>query len=233
MSTLSPLQRAPKSAARVALHDAGPEVTAAIRSLLTQPGIELVVLPAGTDPGAKKFEGFVVDLRREDAAAMLTAIRGSGRNRRAVIFGIYADETDTRPFSKFGINGLLHWPVRRADAVKALRATSTLLTHELRRYARIPLATDVEVTIDQRAYSGISRDLSGGGMSILFQNLPKTAPTEPAECEFLVPPGKKVGLHGFICWIHEPERLIGVQFQSEPEALKPVKAWVDDYLGIG
>lgn len=233
MSTAPSIQRSPKPCARVGMLDANDELGASMRSLLaSQPGVQVVSLPKDHDLAAKKFEGFIIDLRRDDALAMLEAIRNSGRNRRAVIFGVYEPTTEIRRYSKFGINALFHWPLKKADALKILRTATTLLTHELRRYARIPLATDVELKIEQRSYHGISRDLSGGGMSIQFQTLPKTSLEEPADLDFQIPPGKKIGLHGLVCWIYEPERLIGIQFQSEPESLKPVKAWVDDYLGI-
>ena len=199
---------------------------------LGQTGLQIIPVPGPGELSGKKFEGFVVDLRNPNADQILETIRSSPRNRRAVLFGVYSDNKEVRSFSKYGINGLFQWPFRRADVVRVLRSAQTLLWHELRRYARIPLATEVEIILSQQSFHGVSRDLSGGGMSIQFQKLPSTAQAEKAEVKFVIPPGKGVDLHGDICWVHPPDNLLGVKFAPEPEPLVPVRAWIDDYLGI-
>jgi hypothetical protein len=193
----------------------------------------MVPVSSAGDLSDKKFEGFVVDLRNADAEQILAIIRSSARNRRAVLFGVYADHNEIRRFSKYGINGLFLWPFKRADVLRVLRSTQTLLWHELRRYARIPLATDVELIVNRKTFRGVSRDLSGGGMSIHFLQLPKAAHAEKTEVKFIIPPGYSVNLRGDVCWLYEPDNLLGVKFAPEPEPLMAVRAWIDDYLGIG
>ena len=227
-----PSDRRTRPCARIALIDASDELTTAISGCLSQLGVEAAAVSRVGDLAVKKFEGFVVDLRRSDAEEILKTIRGSARNGRAVLFGVYSDQSEIRSFSKYGINGLFAWPFKRADAIKVLRSTQTLLMHELRRYARIPLAIEVEFIVSHQRSHGISRDLSVGGMSIQFSKLPKAAKAEQAEANFLMPHGKSVSLQGVVCWALEADSLVGIQFLPQPEALKLVRAWVDDYLGI-
>jgi len=227
-----PSDRRHQPSSRLALIDASDELAKALRDCLSQPGLQLVAI-AGSEPFAsKKFEGFVVDLRNSNADQILETIRSSARNRRAVLFGVYADPSQVRRSSKYGINGLFLWPIRRADVLRVVRAAQTLLWHELRRYARIPLATEVELIVNQQTFHGVSREISGGGMSINFSKLPKAIKAEKAEVKFVVPPGRVVTLHGDVCWVYEDDNLLGVKFLPEPEPLVPVRAWIDDYLGI-
>lgn len=180
----------------------------------------------------RKFEGFVLDLRNENAEEMLSTVRASDRNRRAVIFGVYSDPVQLRSLSKYGVNAVMQWPAKKSDGMKVLRSAQTLLVHELRRYARIPLAVAVEVRSGSQAFHGVSREMSGGGISISFESLPKLTKSDYLELSLVIPPGTAINLKGVMCWMHEPERLLGVQFMTDIDGLKAVRAWVDDYLGI-
>jgi hypothetical protein len=218
--------------AHVALVNLEPEVAEFLRVCLFQMGIKSLALNQRSDIARRKFEGFVVDLRQEDAQGVLDCLRASERNRRAVIFGIYSEPSQLRNLSKYGINAVIQWPAKRTEAVKVLRSAQTLLVHELRRYARIPLATAVEVVIRGEKHQAISRELSGGGMSLTFGKLPNVSKSDYIELLLVIPPGKALSLKGVVCWIHENDNLVGVQFMQESNMLAPVRSWIDDYLGI-
>jgi hypothetical protein len=149
-----------------------------------------------------------------------------------VLFGVYSEACDLRRFSKYGINGLIPWPAKRTDAIKVLRSAQTLLVHELRRYARIPLATQVDVTLHRQKLHAISRELSGGGMSLCFPSALQISTAESAELLFEIPPGTPVSVRAVVCWSSDAGKLLGLQFISGPDKLKPIRAWIDDYLGI-
>ena len=69
-------------------------------------------------------------------------------------------------FSKYGINAIFHEPLERTAALKLVRATQPLITHEFRRYVRIPIVTEVNVVLaDGRRFSATSAEISSGGMS--------------------------------------------------------------------
>jgi hypothetical protein len=218
--------------AHVALIDLDAELTEFLRVCLLQMGIETIVLAGNHEATKRKFEGFVVDLRTEGAGAVLQALRTSERNRRAVIFGIYSEPGQLRSFSRHGINAVIQWPGKRTDAIKVLRSAQTLLVHELRRYARIPLATAVEVIIRGEKLQAVSREVSGGGLSLHFEKLPSVSKSDYVELSLLIPPGQSLHVKGVVCWIHETDNVFGVQFMADAAALGPVRSWIDDYLGI-
>src|SRR5207302_11365744 len=139
------------------------ELAEFLQPCLSQIGVKPVNVDAQPDLAKRKFEGYVVDLRLEGAEQMLHAIRQSPLNRSAVLFGIYSEDCDLRRFSKYGVNGLIYWPPKRSDAIKILRSTQTLLLKELRRYARVPLASPVDLVFRSQRLQGITREISGGG----------------------------------------------------------------------
>lgn len=232
MSAVAPFATLSTARAHVALVGLDEEVAEFLRVCLLQMGIETFPLIQHDDLSRKKFEGFFVDLRHDDAESVLAALRGSSRNQRSVIFAVYSDPGQLRKFSKFGINAVMQWPAKRAEAIKVLRSAQTLLVHELRRYARIPLASDVELTVHSERYHAISREVSGGGMSISFTTMPKIGKGEYVEVCFVLPPGRTISVKGVVCWSQESEHLLGVQFIPEADVLMPIRAWIDDYLGI-
>lgn len=232
MSAVAPLISSSPARANVALIQMEDEVADFLRPCLLQMGIEAIAVGPLADLAKRKFEGCVVDLRREDAEATLDAVRNSARNRRVVIFGVYSDPAQLRRFSRFGVNVVITWPAKKTDTLKVLRSTQSLLVNELRRYARVPLATEVDLVVHQEHFQGVSRELSGGGMSVTFTRFPQIKQSDFVEVTISVPPGLKLTLRGVICWQQPQDNLLGVQFLPDPEQVQPIRAWIDDYLGI-
>lgn len=232
MSAVAPAVNAEAIHAHVALVAIDAEIADFVRSCLTQMGVAGYEISDRSQLTKRKFEGFVIDLRSDDSEETLLTLRASERNRRAVIFGIYSDPGQLRRFSKYGVNAVMQWPAKRSDGIKILRSAQTLLVHELRRYARIPLVVAAEVTTGKDTLHGVSREMSGGGMSVSFETMPNLAKSDHVEISLVIPPGTAINLKGIVCWVHEPDRLFGVQFMTDTEGLKAVRTWVDDYLGI-
>jgi hypothetical protein len=57
-------------------------------------------------------------------------------------------------------------PVDRQAALKVVRATHLLVVHELRRYVRLPIVTEVELKIGKDRVRATSQEISAGGMSM-------------------------------------------------------------------
>ena len=163
-----------KVSARVAMVGVEAAAAATLRDSFRQFGIEALELKYEDVErfAREKFEGCVVALD-DRAEAVLHAARNSRSNRRMVIYGICANASDAMRFSRFGVNALFRNPVERLDTLKVVRSTQLLVLHELRCYVRIPFASRVAYTIEGKAMTGTSQELSGGGMSVRADAMPQ------------------------------------------------------------
>src|SRR5690348_1642058 len=131
-------------------------------------GIHIVPLPG--DPVTlfhrRKFEACVLRLYDPDAEKILTAARNSPSNKRIVIYGIARNTQEALRYSNLGINAVLDEPLDRQSVLKVVRATHLLVIHELRRYVRIPVASQVEFDVNGRPVVGTTVEVSSGGISI-------------------------------------------------------------------
>jgi hypothetical protein len=163
----------------------------------------------------EKFDACV--LRLDDKAeAILCALRESRSNRSAVVFGLAATTRDGLRFSKFGINALLPDPLDRATALKVVRATHLLVVHELRRYVRLPVVTEVVVETGGASLAAASLEISQGGMSL--------------RAAFTLPNGLRINISAVVCWRKEREHSFGIRFTPQDPSRAAVKNWVDEYL---
>jgi hypothetical protein len=226
---------AKKATARVALVTMSPATTVLLRECFRQFGIETVEIPE--DPAARfgreKFEGAVLQLD-DKAEPVLHAIRNSPSNRRMVIYGICATAQEAIRYSKFGVNALLRDPVERQDALKVVRSTHLLVIHELRLYIRVPLAAQAKVVSDRgENFTGTTQELSGGGMSIQSEHLPRSGAF--VTVSFDLPPGAQVSrvtLQGTVCWARTRDNMFGVRFDATDPGRMHIKQWIDEYLDI-
>src|SRR5947209_8684943 len=152
------------------------------------PRVALVQLDSATDPLTKafsqcgiqtvplgenfaqrlvmeKFEGCIVRLD-ERSIFVLDAVRSSRSNQKMILYGIASSSTDVRQFSKYGINAVLNSPLDRSAVLNMARSTCALLLNELRRYVRIPLVIEVIIDSPKGRFSGLSREVSAGGISV-------------------------------------------------------------------
>jgi len=151
-----------KGTARAALVD----LKATSRVLLTecfrQFGIETVMVSSSAAERLRqeKFEACVVNLA-PGADAVMEAARSSPSNSRIVLYGLGGNAQEAMRYSKYGINAMFQEPLERPAALKLVRATHMLVLHEFRRYARIPIMTEVTVVSpDGHRLSATSIDVS-------------------------------------------------------------------------
>ena len=223
-----------KITARVLLAGLDEPTSAVLRDCFKQFGIQTVSSNGDIERRLQKekFEACVVALGRAGAESVLSAARNSSSNSRIVIYGISHDTQEAMRFSKFGINAVFDSPVDRQSALKIVRSTHLLVVHELRRYVRLPVVTEVRVDYGQGSFRANSVEISAGGMSMRTDV--RLAKEQPVEVTFSLPPNSKmVVARASVCWKRDAADMIGIRFDPTDERRLEVKRWIDAYLEIG
>ena len=160
-----------KAVATVALIGLDAAASAILKDCFKQFGIETVNVGDDAIQRLKreKFEACVLRLNEPGTEAILEAARTSASNLRIVVYGICKNSQEALRFSRYGINALLTDPVERQSALRSVRATHLLVINELRRYVRIPIVTEVVLTMQGRKHAATSMEVSAGGMSLKTQ----------------------------------------------------------------
>jgi hypothetical protein len=217
-----------KGAARAALVDLKESSRALLTECFRQYGIETVVTSAGSAERLRqeKFEACVINLA-PGAESVMEAARTSPSNSRMVLYGLGGNAQEAMRFSKYGINAMFQEPLERPSALKLVRATHMLVLHEFRRYARIPIMTEVTVvSADNHRLSAASLEISSGGMSL------KSAEDMPAgtnvEISFSLLTLPRVNVRAVVTW--RKTKSFGVRFDPDDERRQKIKVWIDSYL---
>jgi c-di-GMP-binding flagellar brake protein YcgR len=117
--------------------------------------------------------------------------------------------------------------LERPAALKLVRATRILVLHEFRRYARIPVMTEVSVVCaDGRRLSTSSAEISSGGMSL--KSVEDISAGTNVDVSFALLTLPRVNVRGVISW-RQPKSF-GVRFDSADERRHKIKEWIDSYL---
>jgi hypothetical protein len=178
----------------------------------------------------EKVEGCIVSLSSPNTEKVVEQARNLPWQKRMVIYAV-GPAANMLGLTKYGINVVLDTPVSRPAAVKAIRGTRLLLFNELRRYVRLPLATPVSVDYGSQLYNATSLEVSAGGMSLEYrQSCPPN--NVGVSVSFAVPGAAKVSVPANVCWIDRTSNQFGVRFEAESQGREPIKAWIEDYLGI-
>ncbi|MGA2389261.1 MAG: PilZ domain-containing protein [Candidatus Sulfotelmatobacter sp.] len=223
---------APTSAKKVVARAALVNLKESSRFLLTecfrQFGIESVVVSsrAAERLHQEKFEACVVNLV-PGTEAIMEAARTSPSNSRIVLYGLGGTAQEAMRYSKYGINAMFDEPLERPAALKLVRATHMLVLHEFRRYARVPIMTEVTVvSSDSHRLVASSIDVSSGGMSL------KTAEDMPAgtnvEISFSLLTLPRVNVRAVVTW--RKSKSFGLRFDPNDDRRQKVKEWIAGYL---
>ena len=214
---------------RVALALLDDRSESTLRDALTGCGVQPVALSG--DPcerlSEEKFEGCALPLD-ESAVPAIETIRRSPLNRKIVIFGVLGAERPAPALLKFGINVILRTPLNKGEAVNRVQSTSALLIHELRRYIRIPLAVPVKLQDGFTVMTLMSREISGGGMSIETESHP--VPTAEVQLSFSLPNNAAVKVMAKPCW--HANKVTGFRFEDGDPGRLLAKQWIEAWLGI-
>lgn len=167
-TALAPARSSKKASARVALVDLKESSRFLLNECFRQFGIETVLVSSGAGERLRqeKFEACVLKLA-PGAEQIMEAARSSPSNSRLVLYALGGSAQEAMRYSRFGINAMFQEPLERPAAMKLVRATHMLVLHEFRRYARVPIMTDVTVVSnDGHRLSASSIEVSSGGMSL-------------------------------------------------------------------
>lgn len=221
-----------KITARIASIHIDPACNTFLNDCFRQFGI--TVVPAEGDPvlllNRQKFEACVLRLYDPEADKILKAARNSPSNRRLVVYGIARNTQEALKYSTYGINAVLDEPLDRQSVLKVVRATHLLVIHELRRYVRIPVASQVEFDVNGRPLTGTTVEVSSGGISIrCLAQLPKS---DAIRLTLSLPGVEKLYVRAFVCWYRESDKVYGMRFDATDERRLRVRAWIDQYLEI-
>jgi hypothetical protein len=224
--TLAPAAK--KGTARVALVDLKESSRYLLTECFRQFGIETVLVSTNAAERLRleKFEACAIHLG-PGADKVMEAARTSPSNSRLVLYALGGTAQDTIRYSKYGINAMFQEPLERPAAMKLVRATHMLVLHEFRRYARIPIMTDVTVVSnDGHRLSASSTDLSSGGMSCKSaEDMPSGTNVEISFSLLTLP---RVAIRGVVTW--RKAKSFGVRFDSSDDRRQKVKEWIDAYL---
>lgn len=216
-----------KISARVALVDIGEPGQQVLAECFRQFGVEPVYMKDNIPQRMQleKFEACVVRLHPEFEPVMESA-RCSPSNNRMVIYGLGGKAQDAMKYSKYGINAVFHDPVERPSALKLVRATQMLLLHEFRRYVRIPLITEVGVTLGTHKFTASSREISSGGLSLSSNET--VAAGAQAEVSFALLTLPRIWVKGTVSW--RASKSFGIRFDAHDERRLRIKQWIESYL---
>ncbi len=225
-----PILPSKKISARVAMVNLAPASHRVLNECFRQFGMESIHMSqeATERLQKEKFEACVVRVQPESEPVMMSA-RSSPSNSRLVIYGLGGSAQDAIGFSKYGINAIFHEPLERQAALKLVRATQPLITHEFRRYVRVPIITEVNVVLaDNRRFSATSVEISSGGMS--FKTNEGIPPNQALEVSFALLTLPRIWIKGAVTW-HKPKgSMYGMRFDLNDERRLKIKSWVESYL---
>lgn len=228
-TALAPVPTTKRPAARVALVDLKEPSRTMLGECFRQNGIETILVAnnAAERLHREKFEACVLKFG-PGVDRLMESARTSPSNSRIVIYGLGGNAQDAMRFSKYAVNAVFHEPLERQAALKLVRATRMLVTHEFRRYARVPVVTEVMVTCaNKRRFNATSLEISSGGMSL--RSLENVAPGQPVEVSFALLTLPRVSIHAIVSW--KKLKAFGIRFDLLDEDRKRLKNWVDAFLG--
>jgi len=227
-TALAPAPTRKKATARVALVDLKESSRYLLTECFRQFGIETVLVSTGAAERLRleKFEACAISLG-PGADKVMEAARTSPSNSRLVLYALGGTAQDTIRYSKYGINAMFQEPLERPAAMKLVRATHMLVLHEFRRYARVPIMTDVTVVSnDGHRLSASSLDISSGGMS--FKSAEDMPSGTNVEISFSLLTLPRVSVRGVVTW--RKTKSFGVRFDPSDDRRQKVKEWIDAYL---
>ena len=219
-----------KAAARVALIDMKDAERSTLVECFRQFGIESVVLTGSSVERLQreKFEACVVKLG-PNAHSVMEMARTSPSNSRIVLYAVGGSAQDAMRYSKYGINAIFQEPLERPTVLKLVRATQMLVFHELRRYVRIPVITEISVVMgDGRRITATSIEVSSGGMSL--RSAEDIAAGQNAEISFALLTLPRIWVKGSVTWRNISGKTFGFRFDAQDERRFRIKEWIDAYL---
>jgi hypothetical protein len=227
----SPLAATKRTPPRAALVDLKDPAKSLIMDCFRQFGVETVMLGGEAEDRLRKekFEACVMPLV-PGAEVLMEAARTSTSNSRMVIYGLGGTAQEAMRFSKYGINAIFREPLERPAAMKLVRATQMLVQHELRRYLRIPVITEVAVNVigDNRKVVATSIEVSCGGMSM--RSAEDLDVGQALEISFALLTLPRVWVRGNVIWRSAQKKSFGLRFDAKDDRRRRIVDWIEAHL---
>ena len=223
------LQAGEKSFARAAITGLNPEDVMVLCDCFALCGVKLAIAPVAQPARLEheKFECCVVKIV-PGCEIFLAELRRSPVNHNAVLIGAQPLNCDPGPYWKYGFNALVQLPLKLDEAVEALRNACLVTVRHLRRYVRVPFATEVAAVADGMPVKCISREISAGGVALRVP--PEASKAKSWVLEFLLPPDKQVRIAAMACWARPGEDMVGLLFDPGAPQRDEVKKWIESFL---
>jgi CheY-like chemotaxis protein len=159
---------------RVLVVDDDPLVCELVKEILDSVEMDAVTLTdskeASTRLGQEKFQAVFLDVHmpRPGGIELAGQMRASGMNRSTPIV-VITGEDDRSALSeafKAGANFFLYKPLDRHRLLRLVRVAHAPIQREARRYQRVKVSCKVSIERNQERISGMTLDLSLGGMFV-------------------------------------------------------------------
>lgn len=215
--------------AQVALYNLPATTASMLSECFRQFGIETVPISDADQDRlqSQKFDACVLPMG-EPVGHIIEQARSSASNSRLVIYGVGGTAQDALKYSKHCINAFFHEPLEKSATLKLLRSTRPLVLHEFKRYARIPVVTEVSVLMpDSTRVMVTSREISAGGMSV--KGTAVLEPGQPVEVSFSLLTLPRIWLRAQVAW-KKPNKTLGLRFDASDERRQRLKNWIQGYL---
>src|ERR1700687_1249739 len=206
-----------KASARVALVNLKDPASSSLSECFRQFGIESVSLNGDAVERLKKekFEACVIKLAPGSQTIMESA-RTSPSNSRIVLYAVGGSAQEAMSYSKYGINAIFQEPLERPSVLKLVRATQMLVLHEMRRYVRIPVITEISLAMsDGRKVTATSIELSSGGMSL--RSAEDIAVGQSGEVSFALLTLPRIWVRCAVTWRNVVGKSFGIRFDIQDE----------------
>ena len=219
-----------KASARVALVDMNRSASNTLLECFRQFGIEAVSLNgnAAERLTKEKFEACVIKLAPESQSIM-DAARSSPSNSRIVLYAVGGSAQEAMSYSKYGINAIFQEPLERPSVLKLVRATQMLVLHEMRRYVRIPVITEIALAMsDGRKITATSIEISSGGMSL--RSVEDLAVGQSGEVSFALLTVPRIWVRCAVRWHNTNRKTFGIRLDNQDDRRFRIKEQIDAYL---
>jgi CheY-like chemotaxis protein len=159
---------------RVLIVDDDPLVCELVKEVLTSVEMDAVTLTESKEASARlakeKFQAVFLDVHmpRPGGIELAGQMRASGMNRSTPIVIITGEDDRTALTDAFnaGANFFLYKPIDRHRLLRLIRVAQGPIQREARRYERVKVACKVTIERNQERVSGMTLDLSLGGMFV-------------------------------------------------------------------
>lgn len=156
-----------------------------------------------------RLDAVIMDLDVAPAADLITFIRQSSPNRRALIF-VCTDPSTAPAALKGGANVLLNRPLTAESIAANVHTFRNIMVCERRRYFRHQVTILISLTANGISHSAMIDNLSEGGAAIMLRNpFPRST---MIDFSFELPFGPRISGSAQVMWTNQ-QGIMGVEFR--------------------